>query len=160
MSESKLDGNYFGIGIEHGKNKLNYGTLYRTASILGAKFLFIIGRRFKQQCSDTVKSWRSVPMFSYETFDDFYKNLPHDCQLIGVEMINKACLVENFTHPKRACYLLGAEDHGLTSEALARCHKFIKLRGLYSLNVSVAGSIVIYDRLTKISPEEYGTHNE
>ena len=145
---------YFGIGIEHGKNKLNYGTLYRTAGILGAKFLFIIGKRFQQQSSDTIKSWKHVPMFSYATFDDFYKNLPHDCMLIGVEMMPEASYLERFSHPERACYLLGAEDHGLTKQAISKCHKFVRLQGEHSLNVSVAGSIVLYDRLSKISPAE------
>jgi len=145
---------YFGVGIEHGKNSMNYGTLYRTAQILGVGFLFVIGRRFKRQCSDTMKSWRHIPVFSYETFNDFYENLPHDCRLIGIELDSKASPLEHFQHPERAIYLLGAEDHGLTAEALRRCHKLVKLRGEHSMNVSVAGSIVLYHRACQLAPLE------
>jgi len=141
---------YFGIGIENGKNKFNYGSLYRTAGILGASFLFIIGKRFQPQISDTCRSHKHIPTLSYLNFDDFYKNLPYNCMLIGIEMIPEATYIEKFTHPERACYLLGAEDHGLSKVAISKCHKFIKLQGEVSLNVSVAGSIVIYDRISKI----------
>ena len=145
---------FFGVGIEHGKNRTNYGTLYRTAFLMGASFLFIIGKRFRKQCSDTVKSWRTIPTFSYETFDEFYRNLPHDCMLVGIELDESAVPLEKFEHPKRACYLLGAEDHGLTSIAVKKCHKLIQLRGEYSMNVSVAGSIVLYHRACQLSPIE------
>ena len=143
---------YFGVGVECMKNKLNYGTLFRTANILGASFLFLIGKRFRQQCSDTMASWRHIPTFSYETFTEFYENMPHDCRLVGVELTDSATPLEQYCHPKRACYLLGAEDHGLTAEALRRCHALLKLRGERSMNVAVAGSIVLYHRAMCLSP--------
>lgn len=51
-------------------------------------------------------------------------------------------------HPLRALYLLGAEDHGLPPEVLARCHEVVQVPSPspYSLNVAVAGSLVLYDR--------------
>ena len=45
--------------------------------------------------------------------------------------------------------LLGAEDHGLSKAALARCQHLVQLPGRASLNVAVAGSIVLYDRHAK-----------
>jgi len=147
-------GGYFGIGAECMKNTLNYGTLFRTAQILGASFIFLIGKRFRNQCSDTLKSWRHIPVFSYDTFDEFYGNLPYGCRLVGVELDNRATPLERFTHPQRACYLLGAEDHGLTAEAMRRCHALLKLRGEHSMNVAVAGSIVLYHRAMCLSPLE------
>lgn len=143
-----MDG-YFGIGIENGKTEQNLGTLFRSAKILGANFIFTIGKRYKKQCSDTIKSWRHIPIYQYDNFDDFYKNIPYDCQLVGVELDNRAEMLKQFNHPERCIYLLGAEDHGLTKQALGRCHKLIKIPGSNSLNVSVAGSIVMYDRLSK-----------
>jgi tRNA G18 (ribose-2'-O)-methylase SpoU len=143
---------YFGIGVQCCKNQINYGTLYRTAQILGASFLFLIGKRFRQQCSDTTQSWHHIPVHSYDTFDDFYKNLPHDCRLVGIELTDRATPLENFKHPDRACYLLGAEDNGLSSEAIRRCHLLLKMRGDRSMNVAVAGSIVLYHRVCQLSP--------
>ncbi|MEN6462791.1 MAG: RNA methyltransferase [Syntrophomonas sp.] len=131
------------------KNELNYGTLFRTANIYGADFLFLIGKRFKRQSSDTLRSERHIPLFEYQNFDDFNNHRPWGCPLIGVEMCQNATPLSQFKHPQRACYLLGAEDNGLTREAIERCQYLIILPGEHSLNVSVAGSIVMYDRLIK-----------
>jgi tRNA G18 (ribose-2'-O)-methylase SpoU len=141
---------FYGIGIERGKNNFNYGTLFRTAQMFNADFLFVIGARFKHQSSDVRKSWRHVPTFSYNDISDFNKHRPYDCLLIGIEMLKNSRLLKNYSHPKRAIYLLGAEDHGLTKEAISICNDFICIPGEMSLNVSVAGSIVIYDRISKL----------
>jgi tRNA G18 (ribose-2'-O)-methylase SpoU len=142
---------YFGIGIENGKTVANIGTLWRPAHNLGAAFIFTVGQRYKYQSSDNTKAWRSIPLFQYGNFDEFYDNLPHDCQLIGVEYPHpKAKALPDFVHPERAVYLLGAEDHGLSRKALEMCHHFIMIPGSkldQSLNVSVAGSIIMYDRV-------------
>lgn len=131
------------------KTSMNYGTLFRTAQILGADFIFLIGARFKPQSSDTMKSWRHIPTFVYKDFKDFNDHRPYDCELVGIELTDKSQMLADFKHPKRACYLLGAEDHGLTRESIEHCQRIVQLPGERSLNVSVAGSIVIYDRITK-----------
>jgi tRNA G18 (ribose-2'-O)-methylase SpoU len=143
------EGRFFGIGIEHVKTSHNVGTLWRSADLLGASFIYTIGRRYRPQITDTMKSYHSIPLNWYETFEDFYNHLPYDCLLIGVELDDRAVDLAQFSHPKRAVYLLGAEDHGLTKEAIKRCHGMIKLPGRYSMNVAVAGSIVMYDRATR-----------
>lgn len=140
---------YFGIGILHGKNSINYGTLYRTAQLFNADFIFLINSRFKRQASDTMKSWKHMPLFQYKDFDDFNNHRPYDCYLVGIEITKNAIPIKNYVHPRRACYLLGAEDHGLTSKIIDKCQDIIYLPGERSLNVSVAGSIVLYDRIIK-----------
>ena len=145
------DRGYFGIGIERSKTPINVGTLWRSAGILGASFIYTIGRRYPKQASDTIKSWRHIPYWNFETLDDLYEHLPYDCQLVGVELDERAKPLARFRHPERACYLLGAEDHGLTNEAMERCHSLVVLPGDYSLNVATAGSIVLYDRVTKVA---------
>lgn len=141
---------FFGIGIQHTKTQQNVGTLWRSASIMGASFIFTIGKRYKKQASDTMQSWRHTPLYNYETFEDFYKAIPYDCQLIGVELDDKSEPIETFKHPERCIYLLGAEDNGLTKEAIDKCHKLVQLPGDYCMNVSVAGSIMMYDRILKL----------
>ena len=140
---------FFGIGIQHTKTEQNIGTLWRSASIMGASFIFTIGKRYKKQASDTMQSWRHIPLYNYETFEEFYKAMPYDCQLIGVELDDKSEPIETFKHPERCIYLLGAEDNGLTKEAIDKCHKIVQLPGDYCMNVSVAGSIMMYDKLQK-----------
>lgn len=148
MEKKKMRG-YFGIGIQNTKNEINVGTLWRSAAIMGASFIFTIGKRYKRQASDTQKAWRHIPLLHYNTFEEFYRMLPYDCRLIGVELDKKSVPVERFVHPERCIYLLGAEDHGLTKEAIEKCHALIQLPGIHCMNVSVAGSIAMYDRIAK-----------
>lgn len=144
--------NYFGIGIFHAKKEVNIGTLFRTAQAYGASFIYTIGRRYKDQSSDTNKSSKSIPLYHYKTVDDLLANLPVGCKLVGVEIDPKAVSLINFNHPNKACYLLGAEDHGLNEDARKMCHEIVCVPGASScLNVAVSGSIVIYDRSIKIA---------
>lgn len=142
---------YYGIGILNPKTSENWGTLYRTAQILNADFIFIIGARFKVQASDTMNSSKHIPLFEYSDFQDFNNHRPYSCKLIGIEITDNATPLHEFKHPKQGCYLLGAEDNGLTKEAINNCQEIIYLEGERSMNVSVAGSIVLYDRHIKIN---------
>jgi len=144
---------YFGIGIENCKTEVNLGTLWRSAHAYGAAFIFIIGRRYYKQSSDTTKAWRQIPLYQYEKFSDFYENIPHDCMLVGIETAAAAVPIKGFFHPKRAVYLLGAEDGGLSSIAKERCHGLLILPGIWCLNVACAGTVVMYDRLIKRDKE-------
>jgi tRNA G18 (ribose-2'-O)-methylase SpoU len=63
-----------------------------------------------------------------------------------VELDDTAVDLETFHHPQRCVYLLGAEDHGMTKKAMEKCHHLVKFKSEKSLNVSVAGSIILYDR--------------
>jgi len=140
---------FFGIGIENFKTDQNIGTLWRSASIMKASFIFTIGKQYKIQATDTAISWKHIPLYNYENFEAFYKALPYDCQLVGVEMDEKSVPVAEFVHPPRCVYLLGSEDNGLSKTALEKCHKLVQLPGDHCMNVAVAGSIIMYDRSTK-----------
>jgi tRNA G18 (ribose-2'-O)-methylase SpoU len=140
---------FYAIGISHTKTAVNVGTLWRSASLFGAAFIFTVGRRYQKQPSDTVKAWRSIPLFNFATITDLRDHLPFDCRLVGVELDDGATPIEDYAHPNRCCYLLGAEDHGLTTEELLVCHQLVRLPGERSMNVAVAGSIVLFDRQQK-----------
>lgn len=140
---------YFGIGIFHGKTAENIGTLWRSANILGANFIFTIGKRYSYQCTDTMKTSRNIPLYHYADWDDFFRHTPYDCPVIGIELDERAVPIRNFAHPERCVYLLGAEDHGIPPGILDRCQTVVQLPGNYCMNVSTAGSIVMYDRFIK-----------
>ncbi|RFC55420.1 RNA methyltransferase [Brumimicrobium aurantiacum] len=144
------EANYFGIGIIQHKRGHNIGTLWRSAYILGASYIFTIGKSYKKQTSDVLKSWREIPLFHYDDFEDFYKHLPYNSKVIGVELDDRAVMLSEYEHWPRAAYLLGAEDNGIPPEILDQCHELIQLPGTNSLNVAVAGSIVMHDRITKL----------
>nr|WP_321231605.1 RNA methyltransferase [uncultured Psychroserpens sp.] len=141
-----FENEFFGIGIQNGKTPENLGVLWRSAQNLGASFIFTIGNRYAKQSSDTHNAVKSMPYFHYDTFEEFYKNLPKGARIVGVELTEEAQDLETFKHPRRCVYLLGAEDHGLSHKAIEKSHFLIKFKSELSLNVSVAGSIVMYDR--------------
>ncbi len=141
-----FENEFFGIGIQNGKTPENLGVLWRSAQNLGASFIFTIGNRYAKQACDTHNAVKSMPYFHYENFDEFFKNLPKGARIVGVELTDKAEDLESFHHPRRCVYLLGAEDHGLSNQAIQKSHFLVKFKSQLSLNVSVAGSIVMYDR--------------
>lgn len=140
---------YFGIGIEHPKKDCNIGTLWRSAYAFDAAFIFTIGARYTRQASDTLCTWRHIPLMHFPTWDAFQESRPNDCQLIGVETLPTGSILREYTHPQRSIYILGAEDHGLTKEAMKHCNDFLRIPAAYCLNVATAGSIVMYDRCAK-----------
>lgn len=146
MQPDNFTNEFFGIGIQNGKTPENLGVLWRSAQNLGASFIFTIGNRYAKQSSDTHNAVKAMPYYHYDTFDDFFKHLPKGVRIVGVELDDRAEMLETFHHPRRCVYLLGAEDNGLSKEAIEKSHFLIKFPSTLSLNVSVAGSIVLYDR--------------
>jgi len=144
------DRGYFGIGIYHTKTAANVGTLWRSAYILGAGFIFTIGARYPKQASDTVKAYRHIPLHEYKTWPDFIDHVPYDCQVVCVEMDERAKNLTTYVHPERCVYVLGAEDEGIPANLLAG-KTVIQLPSVrdYCHNVAVAGALVMQDRLTK-----------
>jgi tRNA G18 (ribose-2'-O)-methylase SpoU len=140
------DRGFFGLAILGPKKSVNVGSLMRTAAILGASFVAVIGRRYQPQASDTLKSYRHIPYFEYETFQQFLAHRPYGAMLVGVELTDTAHELATFVHPEQAVYLMGAEDHGLPVEILNECDTIVKLKGEFSMNVAIAGSIVLYHR--------------
>ncbi|MBB3696721.1 RNA methyltransferase [Flammeovirga yaeyamensis] len=143
---SNFENEYFGIGIQNGKTPENLGVLWRSAQNFGASFIFTIGNRYAKQASDTHNAVKSIPYYHYDTFDDFVNNIPVGTRIVGVELSDKSEDLETFKHPRRCVYLLGAEDHGLSKQAMEKSHLLVKFNSPKSLNVAVAGSIVMYDR--------------
>ncbi|MFK7833891.1 MAG: RNA methyltransferase [Winogradskyella sp.] len=139
---------FYGIGIQNGKTPENLGVLWRSAQNLGASFIFTIGNRYAKQACDTHNAVKSMPYYHYDTFEDFLRNLPKGTRIVGVELHADAKPLETFHHPRRCVYVLGAEDHGLSKQAIEKSHFLVKFKSQLSLNVAVAGSIVMYDRAT------------
>lgn len=139
---------FFAIGVSHPKTEQNIGTLMRSAHLYGAAFVFTVGRRYKRQASDTPCTPRHTPLFHYSDIDDLIDHLPHAAPLVGVELDPRAVTLGEFQHPERAVYLLGAEDHGLTPNERDRCHHLVQIESALpqSMNVAVAGSLLLYTR--------------
>lgn len=140
---------YFGIGVYHPKTTENIGTLWRSAHNFGADFIFTIGKRYKKQASDTTKAERHIPLYEYETFEDFKEHLPRGGRIVFIEQMEGATNLKDTCHPETAVYILGAEDYGVP-EKITTGYQKVYIDTPMCLNVAVAGSIVLYDRANKV----------
>lgn len=139
------------VAVYRPKHEVNVGTLWRSAFSYGAAGLATVGRRYERQPSDTPKTPGRIPLTHFADIDDLLAHLPWGTPLIGVELDERATPLSRFCHPASALYLLGSEDAGLPPKVLDRCHHIVQIESLqpWSLNVAVAGSLVLHDRYVK-----------
>lgn len=139
---------FFAVGIYHPKREQNVGGLWRAAHLYGASMIFTIGRRYQHQASDTSSAANQVPLLHFSDVDDLIEHLPHSAPLVGIELDPRATALNDFRHPERACYLLGAEDSGLPLAVMDRCHQIVQIESAlpWSNNVASAGSMVLWHR--------------
>ncbi len=141
---------YCGIGILQNKNVINMGLLLRTAAIYGNDFIFTIGGEpYSYQKADVTRSHLNIPTFHFETFDAFKSSIHPNCKIVAVEMTKKAKYLHEYSHPERCAYVLGSEDKGIPEHLIREFNDVVKLPGKVSLNVGIAGSLILYDRLIK-----------
>ena len=145
---------YFAIGIEGASKPMNVGNLVRSAHALGAGFVFTIGAhaRIRNARSDTSKTQKSVPWYDWDSVDDM--QLPKNCQIVGVELLDEAIDLPSFTHPRCAAYVMGPERGVLSDELRAKCDHILRIPTRFCINVQIAGAIVMYDRLKTLGQFE------
>src|SRR6185369_288204 len=96
--------------------------------------------------SDKTYASRHIPLYQYETVSEIQ---PKYAEIVCIELADNAQGLKTFRHPERAIYILGAEDYGLPQQLLDN-HTVVQIDGAqYCLNVATAGSIVLYDRISK-----------
>jgi len=138
---------FFGIGIEGVSKALNVGSLMRTAHAFDAAFVFTVSatyRRRKGEKADTSRTDQHIPFYSFPDAESMV--LPHGCELVGVEITDDAIDLPSFHHPKSCAYVMGPERGQLSDAMLARCAHVVKIPTRFSVNVSIAGALVMYDR--------------
>lgn len=139
---------YFGIGAEGVSKSANLGALLRTAHAFGASFCFTLGGGFDARAgrlADTADTPAHVPLWRFD--DAAALRLPQGCRLVGIEIHDDAAELPSFRHPLSAAYVLGPERSSLSPALLARCDHLVRIPTKFSLNLAVAGALVLYDRL-------------
>ncbi|MBM3646624.1 MAG: RNA methyltransferase [Alphaproteobacteria bacterium] len=142
---------YFGIGVEGVSKAMNVGTLFRTAHAFGASFVFTVRAQYNRSegaHSDTSDTPGSVPTYHFADLASF--RLPQGCRLVGVEITEEAIELPSFRHPRQAAYILGAEREGLSADLQALCDHVVKIPTRFSVNLGVAGALIMYDRLLSL----------
>lgn len=141
---------YFGVGVDGISKPMNLGNLSRIANAFDASFFFSVAAYVKLSDaeSDTSRAQRAMPYYTFGGIGEF--RLPLGCKLVGVEITEDAIELPRFHHPLRAAYVFGAERMSLSEEMLKRCDYVVKIPMKFSINVGMAGAIVLYDRLISL----------
>ena len=143
---------YFGIGVDRMSKAMNMGALMRTAHAFGASFFFTLGSNLTMadaRQADTSQAALGMPFYRFD--DVGALELPLHCQLIGVELTEDAVDLPTFYHPPAAAYVLGPEWGSLAPEVIAVCKQVVRIPTRFCVNVSVAGAILMYDRMLATS---------
>jgi tRNA G18 (ribose-2'-O)-methylase SpoU len=138
---------YFAVGVDGISKPMNLGNLLRIAHAFGASFFFTVDARvaLPEAISDTSKADGHVPMYQFGSADEL--RLPEGCKLVGVEITDDAVELPSFRHPARAAYIFGSERLSLSDGVLRNCEHVVKIPTRFSINVGMAGAIVMYDRM-------------
>ena len=144
---SPLPRGYFAVGAERISKALNLGNLMRSAHGFGAAFTFTIGATYQalEARADTSKGRQHLPHYNWASVEEMM--LPEGCRLVGVELAEEAIDLPSFRHPLRAAYVLGPEQGALSPALLARCDHVVRIPTSFSINLAMAGAIVMYDRV-------------
>jgi tRNA G18 (ribose-2'-O)-methylase SpoU len=131
----------------------NVGSLVRTAHAVAAEEVILVGER-----DWNVEAARTAELYTTITHLPDMTAFRHHLsarrfQLVTIELDPRAVSVFDARYPERPCFLLGAELGGVPDELLAAADLVVQIPqwGLVpSLNLAVAGSIVLYDYLAKL----------
>ena len=134
----------------------NVGSLVRTAHATAATEVLLVGDR-----DWNVPAAMTSDLYTDVTFlSDTSAFLGHlktrGWNLVAVELDPRATPLFEARYPARPCFLLGAERGGIPPNLLDEAQLIVQIPqwGLVpSLNVAVAGSIVVYDYLSKLHGE-------
>lgn len=145
---------YFAVGVDGVSKAMNLGNLQRIAHAFGASFFFSLNAQVRNkdvESADTSHASGHMPVYRYGGIDEL--RLPAGCRLVGVEITDDAVELPRFRHPSRAAYVFGSERMSLSPQMLKACEFVVKIPTRFSINVGMAGAIVMYDRM--ISSGEY-----
>lgn len=132
----------------------NVGSLVRTAHAAAATEVLLVGsREWNVEAARTAELYTDVVHLP----DDPEAFLAHlaagHWNLVAVELDPRAVNLFEAQYPERPCFLLGAELGGVPPRLLDAASMIVQIPqwGLVpSLNLAVAGSIVVYDHLAKL----------
>lgn len=142
------------------RSHYNVGALFRTADGAGVDKIFLAGitpapiDRFGRKVDEIAKTalgaeevipWSGAKM---EDLEGLLQSLKAEgFVVVAVEQDKRAISLKDWVEPESVVYVLGSETEGLAPTVLDLCDTILEIPMLgqkESLNVSVAGSIVLY----------------
>ena len=133
----------------------NVGSLIRTAHATAASQVILIGdREWNTEAAKTAELFTDIVQLTADPQLVLDHIAANGWQPVAVELDPDAVNLFDAVYPERPCFLLGAELGGLPAELLHQCDPIVQIPqwGLVpSLNLAVAGSIVVYDYLRQLA---------
>jgi len=131
----------------------NVGSLVRTAHAAAVEEVILIGEReWNVEAARTAELYTKIVYLPDQ--EAFLQHLESSrWNLVAVELDPRSVSLFDAAYPSRPCFLLGAELGGIPPGLLDRAKLIVQIPqwGLVPcLNVAVAGSIVLYDHLSKL----------
>ncbi len=139
------------IVLEQVRSPGNLGTLIRTSEAIGGAGFILLGNTIDPYNPATVRSTMGA-FFNQQFIRTGLEALTHwirrhNCSVIGASPDGEK-VYYNFNYPNPTLLFLGEERKGLTALQRELCNKFVRIPMVGkadSMNVAVAGSILMYD---------------
>jgi len=131
----------------------NVGSLVRTAHAVAAEEVVLVGERdWNVEAARTAELFTTISQVPDQ--EAFRRHIAAaGWNLVAVELHERAVSLFEAEYPERPCFLLGAELGGIPEDLVEDAKIVVQIPqwGLVpSLNLAVAGSIVLYDYLAKL----------
>lgn len=143
------------IGLHQIKDAANLANVRRSLSCYGGGKILTSGNRI-----NTALDVDRVPR---PLRDHRYDNAPiRNCGSFDMEAwggagytpvaieVSGSQMLQNFQHPTDAFYIFGPEDGSIPPQILRKCHHVVSIPTYHCLNLAVAVSTVLYDRMVKL----------
>lgn len=141
------------IGLHQAKDPTNLANVKRSISCYGGGTVMVTGKRMLHALDTEERLPRPLRDRRYDNVkidvsgrDDFI--FPQGVVPVAIEVSGSQNLAF-FEHPKDAMYIFGPEDGSIPPQILRKCHHVVVIPTLHCLNLAVAVSTVLYDRMSK-----------
>lgn len=143
----------FAVCLIRPKYNGNVGGAFRAAENFGASAIIIASETHKTERTDVQRADRRVPTLIVPTPE---AAILAGADYIAVERTEDATLLPDFEHPKRAVYVFGPEDSGISAAFRKRCAHTVRIPSYGSLNLAACVNIVLFDRTAQLGlPRRY-----
>lgn len=144
----------FAVGLENISGDFNKSTIIRSTNAFLAKETWIIGNK-KWDRRGAVGTYNYIHLKYAPSLDNIYLHQPQirDMRWVAVDNVPGATPITDYEWRPDSFMIFGEESRGISPMALGMAEDVIyipQLGSVRSLNVGVAGGIVMYDYMTKL----------
>lgn len=144
----------FIVGLENISGDFNKSTIIRSSNAFLAKESWIIGNK-RWDRRGAVGTHNYIHLKYSPSLDDIYLNQPHirDMRWVAVDNVPGATPITQYEWKPETFMIFGEESRGISPMALGMADDVVmipQLGSVRSLNVGVAGGIIMYDYASKL----------